>query len=264
MPKHCGKWEVGPLNFRLTTLMRGLLSFQLTVLSRSVSLWNRTFCSVFARLWLCIVCLLEVFALRLRLISPFFLMNYDGLKCYYSNVVKHSIYTFVVLRAFMAGAASQAGDADSPGHLVSPLVCRGPCVSTVVLYCWCHSGSASVLLYFTWIQSSSINSHALLSDELIRHHNSVALSCHYQHFSWLSIVCYMPMPKHVYQNLKMALALRWIDLYWCIYNAKKTKGYEPFSQLISQGRERCVSQYASNIMGWFFRFANVLIQTYFR
>ena len=36
-----------------------------------------------------------------------------------------------------------------PGHLVSPLVCRGPWMSTVVLYCWCHSDSVSVLLYFT-------------------------------------------------------------------------------------------------------------------
>ena len=36
-----------------------------------------------------------------------------------------------------------------PGHLVSPLVCRGPWMSNVVLYCWCHSDSASVLLYFT-------------------------------------------------------------------------------------------------------------------
>ena len=36
-----------------------------------------------------------------------------------------------------------------PGHLVSPLVCRGPWMSTLVLYCWCHSDSASVLLYFT-------------------------------------------------------------------------------------------------------------------
>ena len=36
-----------------------------------------------------------------------------------------------------------------PGHLVSPLVCRGPWMSTVVFYCWCHSDSASVLLYFT-------------------------------------------------------------------------------------------------------------------
>ena len=36
-----------------------------------------------------------------------------------------------------------------PGHLVSPLLCRGPWISSVVLYCWCHSDSASVLLYFT-------------------------------------------------------------------------------------------------------------------
>ena len=41
-----------------------------------------------------------------------------------------------------------------PGHLVSPLVCRGPWMSTVMLYCWCHSDSASVLLYFT------LNKHA--------------------------------------------------------------------------------------------------------
>ena len=38
-----------------------------------------------------------------------------------------------------------------PGHLVSPLACRGPWMSTVVLYCWCHSDSASVLLYFTFV-----------------------------------------------------------------------------------------------------------------
>ena len=51
--------------------------------------------------------------------------------------------------AFMAGAASQAGDADSsraPG-LTSGL--QGPWMSTVVLYCWYHSDSASVLLYFS-------------------------------------------------------------------------------------------------------------------
>ena len=34
-----------------------------------------------------------------------------------------------------------------PGHLVSPLVCRGLLMSTMVLYCWCHSDGASVLLY---------------------------------------------------------------------------------------------------------------------
>ena len=37
-----------------------------------------------------------------------------------------------------------------PGQLVSPLVCRGPWMSIVVLY-WCHSDSASVLLYFTFL-----------------------------------------------------------------------------------------------------------------
>ena len=37
-----------------------------------------------------------------------------------------------------------------PGHLVSPLVCWDPWMSTVVLYSWCHSDSASVLLYFTF------------------------------------------------------------------------------------------------------------------
>ena len=37
-----------------------------------------------------------------------------------------------------------------PGHLVSPLACRGPWMSTVVLYCLCHSDGASVLLYFTF------------------------------------------------------------------------------------------------------------------
>ena len=40
-----------------------------------------------------------------------------------------------------------------PGHLVSPLVCRGPWISTVVLYCWCHSDIASVLLYFTLLNT---------------------------------------------------------------------------------------------------------------
>ena len=36
-------------------------------------------------------------------------------------------------------------------HLVSPLVCRGPWMSTVVLYCWCHCDSVSVILYFTFL-----------------------------------------------------------------------------------------------------------------
>ena len=56
------------------------------------------------------------------------------------------IYTFVVSWVFMAGAASQAGDADSSR---APGLTSG--MSTVVLYCWCHSDSASVLLYFTLV-----------------------------------------------------------------------------------------------------------------
>ena len=37
------------------------------------------------------------------------------------------------------------------GHLVSPMVFRGPWMSTVVLCCWCYSGSATVILYFTFL-----------------------------------------------------------------------------------------------------------------
>ena len=65
------------------------------------------------------------------------------------------IYTFVVSRAFMAGAASQTGDADSsraPGRT------SGSWMSTVVLYCWCHSDSASVLLKASVVGLSHISS----------------------------------------------------------------------------------------------------------
>ena len=43
-----------------------------------------------------------------------------------------------------------------PGHLVSPLVCRGPWMSSVLLYCRCHSDSVSVLLYFTFCHTCSL------------------------------------------------------------------------------------------------------------
>ena len=89
------------------------------------------------------------------------------LKCYYAfflvccngdtsySVGQHPlsslhIYTFVVSQAFMAGAASQAGDADSSRAPGLTSGCRGPWMSTVVLFCLCHSDSASVLLYFTF------------------------------------------------------------------------------------------------------------------
>ena len=50
-----------------------------------------------------------------------------------------------------------------PGHLFSPLVCRGPWMSSVVFFCWCHSDSASVLLYFTLAEVSFLYSNYLLS-----------------------------------------------------------------------------------------------------
>ena len=50
-----------------------------------------------------------------------------------------------------------------PGHLVSPLVCRSPWMSTVVLYGWCHSDSASVLLYFTFDFWVHLTSYAVMS-----------------------------------------------------------------------------------------------------
>ena len=53
-----------------------------------------------------------------------------------------------------------------PGPLVSLLVDRGQWMSTVVLYCWCNSDSASVLLYLTstllaWKWPSTTVKHSL-------------------------------------------------------------------------------------------------------
>ena len=51
----------------------------------------------------------------------------------------------------MAGAASQGGDADSSRALGLTSGLQGSVNVTVVLYCWCHSDSASVLLYLTFL-----------------------------------------------------------------------------------------------------------------
>ena len=90
------------------------------------------------------------------------------------------IYTFVVSRAFMAFAASRAGGDDSsraPG-LTSGLQGRGPWMSTMVLYCWCHSDSASVLLYFTFQgKEMKVNVASIVSAVLIAcflHHGADA------------------------------------------------------------------------------------------
>ena len=86
------------------------------------------------------------------------------LKCYYafflvccgclstSSVKSPYIYPLLCRRHSWRVRLAKQETLTPPGHLVSPLVCRGPWMSTVVLYCWCHSDSASVILYFTLLQ----------------------------------------------------------------------------------------------------------------
>ena len=62
------------------------------------------------------------------------------------------IYTFVGRGHSWRVRLAKQETLTPPGHLVSPLVRRGPWMSTVVLYCWCHTDSTSVL-YFTFYQS---------------------------------------------------------------------------------------------------------------
>ena len=63
--------------------------------------------------------------------------------------------------------------------LMSPLVNRGPWMSTVVLYCWCHSDNASVLLYFTLFLFFSHNIGQLNSSLYDKRYelNKTNLSC---------------------------------------------------------------------------------------
>ena len=89
--------------------------------------------------------------------------DFSNLPCLYSTFhhihCQASIYTLSLCRghSWRVRLAKQE-TLTSPGHLVSPLVCRDPWISTVVLYCWCHSDSASVLLYFTWIPRGTFSS----------------------------------------------------------------------------------------------------------
>ena len=63
-----------------------------------------------------------------------------------------SIYTFSLCRGHSWRVRLAKQETLTPHrHLVSPLVCRGPWMSAMVLDCWCHSDSASVLLYFTFL-----------------------------------------------------------------------------------------------------------------
>ena len=52
-----------------------------------------------------------------------------------------------------------------PRHLVSPLVCRGPWMSTVVLYWWWHSDSASVHFIFYMNTAEDMTKVKVFCDE---------------------------------------------------------------------------------------------------
>ena len=96
------------------------------------------------------------FKLRLKCYYAFFLVCCGCDTSYIVSVhiqCQASIYTLSLCRghSWRVRLAKQE-TLTPPGHLVSPLVCRGPWMSTVVLYCWCHSDSASVLLYFTFLR----------------------------------------------------------------------------------------------------------------
>ena len=77
------------------------------------------------------------------------------------------IATMLHLTAEQRGrpVASLQSSVYPPRHLVSLLVCRGPWMSTVVLYCWCHSDSASDILYFTYYYIKTENN---VVDEIVR------------------------------------------------------------------------------------------------
>ena len=88
-------------------------------------------------------------------IMPFFLVR-CGFDTFYIVSIQIQCQAFINTFLLCRGHSRRVRLAKQamltpPGHLVSPLVCRGPWMSTVMLYCWCHSDSASVLLYFTFL-----------------------------------------------------------------------------------------------------------------
>ena len=92
--------------------------------------------------------------IRLKCYHAFFLVccGYDNSYIVSVHIqCQASIYTLSLCRghSWRVRLAKQE-TLTPPGHLVLPLVCRGPWMSTVVLYCWCRSDGALVLLYFTY------------------------------------------------------------------------------------------------------------------
>ena len=104
---------------------------------------------------LCRVKLVVQFPVRVRLRCYYaFFLVYCGCDTSYIASVHIQCQASICTLSLCLGHSRQVWLAKQEtlthlGHLVSPLVSWGTQMSTVVLYCWCHSDSASVLLYFT-------------------------------------------------------------------------------------------------------------------
>ena len=67
------------------------------------------------------------------------------------TIIKYPLYVLtIIVECLKIDVCSQIPKKVFFFKCVSPLVCRGPWMSNVVLYCWCNSDSASVRLYFTF------------------------------------------------------------------------------------------------------------------